>query len=149
MFNRLRRWFHRPPGGGAPLTPLSVQVSEPWTIDRIEQELRWQREERTPPYPRHPFFDHDSVQLAADAGWPDEYTAYLPTRGHRADLLAYDEAYDYPFGDPTRKPGNFQTVRVSGGPITGGIGVPGGGGFGGPSGHWDIYPYVVEDDHHL
>lgn len=81
MFNRLRRWFHRPLGGGAPLIPLSVQVSEPWTIDRIESELRGGFSRR--PGGHHCFgaccFDHDSVQLAADfrgpeSTWPMEYT---------------------------------------------------------------------------
>lgn len=52
MINRLRRWLYRRIQG-APTTPLSVLNTGPWTIDRIERELRGG-------------FDHDRVQLAAD-----------------------------------------------------------------------------------
>lgn len=67
MFNRLRAWIDRRIHG-EPITPLSVQVSEPWTIDRIESELRGGFSRR--PGGHHCFgaccFDHDAVQLAAD-----------------------------------------------------------------------------------
>lgn len=39
MINRLRAWFYRRIHG-EPVTPLSVLQSGPWTIDRINSELR-------------------------------------------------------------------------------------------------------------
>lgn len=69
MLNRLRAWFYRRIQG-EPITPLSVQVSEPYTIKRLEG-IRghfWVSHEQydgNDIYP-HGWFEHDSVQLDAD-----------------------------------------------------------------------------------
>lgn len=71
MINRLRRWIDRRIHAKR-YTPLSVQVSEPWTLDRIESELRGGfGAYRIPPvWWGEKSFDHDAVQLAADDASP-------------------------------------------------------------------------------
>lgn len=103
MLNRLRRWFYRRIEG-APITPLSVQVSEPWADPWIQSHIEKLRGG----------FGHDAVQLQADE-WPDEYTPtslhYMLTwpnpvlppvtytdEGWKQRTADYDPDYDYHLG---------------------------------------------------
>jgi hypothetical protein len=107
MIKRLRAWWQRRLHG-EPYTPLAVQNSGPWTIERLEAELfHWRANPYLPPLEidRRPYLpmNQQVTSLAAETG-----AANWPVAPMKA------------LGDPTRLPGAPVWVDM---PMGQGIGI--------------------------